>query len=328
VADGLKFRFSAGRSFHAPSLADAPSAIDTRAIRFACVLGAFVGCNGAGNADYTVLLAGGNKLKPEKANTYNIGVDFGPELLGGFKTSLTWFRVDYKDVITFPTFAPVTNPLAAYNGYRTTRPAGITDAAWAAIAGPLLQGFRHDGLIYPDDRLPYAVYDLRRQNFADENIQGIDYSIDYKLRSALGQWTFGVAGTHMLKFEQHVPGVAAPIVQLGTSYAVRNKVRAQVGLSTGDFAASLFANHVGAYSNTGVTPSQDVASFNTVDGHFAWTLKGERLMNDVTLALDVSNLFDRNPPVVYYSSGSIVGFDPTVSNPLGRVISVSLSKRW
>lgn len=328
VTDGLKFRLSAGRSFHAPSLADAPSAIDTRAIRFACVPGAFVGCGGAGTADYSVLLAGGNKLKPEKANTYNIGLDLGPELLGGAKASLTWFRVDYKDVITFPTFAPVTNPLAAYDQYRTTRPAGATDAQWAAIAAPLLQGFRHDGLIYPDDRLPYAVYDLRRQNFADEKIQGLDYSVDYKLRSAIGQWTLGLAGTHMLKFEQKVPGVADSIALLGTGYAVRNKVRAQVGWSSGDLAASLFANHVGGYRNEGVQPVQNVASFNTVDGHFAWTLKDDPIMKDVTLALDVSNLFDRNPPTYYYSQGSIVGFDPTTANPLGRVISVSLSKRW
>jgi iron complex outermembrane receptor protein len=328
VADGFKFRLSAGRSFHAPSLADAPSAIDTRVIRFACVPGAFIGCGSAGPADYSVLLAGGNKLKPEKANTYNIGLDLGPELLGGAKASLTWFRVDYKDVITFPTFAPVTNPLAAYDQYRVIRPAGATDAQWAAIVGPLLQGFRHDGLIYPDDRVPTAVYDLRRQNFADEKIQGLDYSIDYKLRSALGQWTFGLAGTHVLKFEQNVPGVSAPIVLLGTGYAVRNKVRAQVGWSSGDLAASLFANHVGGYRNEGVQPVQNVASFNTIDGHLAWTLKDDPVMKDVTFALDVSNLFDRNPPTYYYSSGSIVGFDPTTANPLGRVISVSLSKRW
>jgi iron complex outermembrane receptor protein len=324
--DGLKFRFSAGRSFHAPSLADAPTAIDTRAIRFACAPGAFIGCTGASPADYSVLLAGGNKLKPESANTYNIGLDLGPQLLGGAKASLTWYRVDYKDVITFPTFGPVTNPLAAYSRYRTTRAPGMTDAEWAAIALPLLQGFRHDGLIYPGDRVPYAVYDLRRQNFANEKIQGIDYSIDYKLDSAFGQWSFALAGTHTLKFEQQVPGASGIIQLLGTDYAVRNKVRAQVGLSSGPVAVSLFANHVGGYRNEGVTPVQNVASFNTVDAHLAWNLDDR--LKGVTLALDVSNLFDRAPPTYYYSSGSIVGFDPVVSNPLGRVVSFSLSKRW
>jgi iron complex outermembrane receptor protein len=327
AVDGVKFRLSAGRSFHAPSLADAPTAIDTRVIRFACVPGAFVGCTGAGNADYSVLLAGGNHLKPEKANTYNLGFDLGPELLGGAKASLTWFRVDYKDVITFPTFGPVTNPISAYNAYRILRPAGTTDAQWASTVNGLLGGMRHDGLIYPDDRLPYAIYDLRRQNFADEKIQGLDYSIDYKLRSSMGQWTVGLAGTHMLKFEQDVPG-ASKIVLLNTDYAVRDKMRARVELSSGALSAGLFANHVGGYRNEGVTPVQHVASFNTVDGHLAWNFKDDALLKDTTLAFDVSNLFDRSPPRYYYSSGSIIGFDPVVANPLGRVVSLSLSKRW
>jgi iron complex outermembrane receptor protein len=328
AADGLKFRASGGRSFHAPSLADAPSAIDTRVIRFACTPGAFVGCNGAGNADYSVLLAGGNNLKPEKANTYNLGLDLGPELLGGAKASLTWFRVDYKDVITFPTFGPVTNPISAYDAYRTLRPAGATDAQWISTVNSMLGAMRHDGLVYPDDRPPYAIYDLRRQNFADEKIQGIDYSLEYRLRNTTGQWTFGLAGTHMMKFEQSVPGVADKIVLLNTGYAVKDKVRARVELSSGPLSAALFANHVGGYRNEGVTPVQNVASFNTVDGHLAWNFKGDALLKDASLALDVSNLFDRNPPTFYYSSGSIVGFDPTTSNPLGRVLSVSLSKRW
>jgi iron complex outermembrane receptor protein len=327
AADGVKLRLSAGRSFHAPSLADATTAIDTRVIRYGCVRGNYIGCDNAGPNDYTVLLAGGNKLKPEKANTYNVGLDLGPELLGGAKASLTYFQVDYKDVITFPTFGPTNNPLAAYDPYRIVRPEGATDAQWEAIVAPLLQGFRHDGLVYPDVGLPAAIYDLRRQNFANEKIEGIDFNLDYKLRSAIGQWTFNLSGTHLIKFDQNVPGIAEPIVLLGTNYAVRNKIRGQLGLASGNFAGSVFLNHVGSFNNTGVTPVQKVASFNTVDSHFAWTFKDHPILKDTTLAIDVSNIFDRNPPV-FYTAGAILGFDPNTANPLGRVISASLSKRW
>jgi len=230
-------------------------------------------------------------------------------------------------VITFPTFGPVNNPAAAYAKYRTARPAGISDAEWAAIVGPMLQGLRHDGLVYPDVGLPYVVYDLRRQNFANEKIQGLDYSFDYKIKSAAGQWTFNLSGTRMFKFEQTVPGVSDPIILLGTNYAIKNKVRGQVGLASGPLAASVFLNHVGNYDNSGVTPVQKVASFNTVDLHLAWNFKDHALLKDTTLALDVSNLFDRDPPVLY-TGGTILGFDPVAANPLGRVISASLNKRW
>jgi hypothetical protein len=46
----------------------------------------------------------------------------------------------------------------------------------------------------------------RRQNFADEKIQGLDYNLEYRMRGTTGQWTFGLAGTHVMKFEQSVPG--------------------------------------------------------------------------------------------------------------------------
>jgi iron complex outermembrane receptor protein len=327
AVDGIKFRLSAGRSFHAPSLADATTAIDTRAIRYGCIPGNYIGCDNATTSDYTVLLAGGNKLKPEKANTYNVGLDIGPELLGGAKLSLTYFQVDYKDVITYPTFGPVTNSIAAYDPYRIVRPEGATDAEWAAIIAPLLEGLRHDGLVYPDVGLPLAVYDLRRQNFANEKIQGIDFNLDYKLRSKLGQWNFNLSGTHLIKFEQNVPGIAAPIVLLGTNYAVQNKVRGQVGLGAGNFTGSVAINHVGSFNNTGVTPVQKVSSFNTVDSHLAWAFKDSGFLKDTTLAIDVSNIFDRNPPV-FYTAGAVLGFDGNTANPLGRVISASLSKRW
>lgn len=327
VVDGFKMRLSAGRSFHAPSLADAPSAIDTRVIRAGCTPVGNIGCETAGPADYAVWLAGGNNLKPEKANTYNAGIELGPQLLAGAKATLTWFRVDYKDVITFPTFGPVNNPAAAYAKYRTVRPAGVSDAEWAAVVAPMLAGLRHDGLVYPDVGLPFVVYDLRRQNFADEKIQGLDYSLDYKMKSALGQWNFNLSGTHMTKFEQTVPGVADKIILLGTNYAIKNKVRGQVGLVSGPVAASVFLNHVGSYDNSGATPVQKVPSFNTVDLHLAWNFKGQPVLGDTTLAIDVSNVFDRDPPVLF-TGGTIPGFDPVAANPLGRVISASLNKRW
>ena len=329
VLDGLLVRASAGRSFHAPSLADAPTAIDTRAIRFGCIP-AFLGCANPAAGSYTVILAGGNKLRPETARTYNFGIDFNPAFLDGFKASATYFRVQYDDVITFPTFAPLTNPAAAYDPYRTTRPAGITDAQWLAIIQPLLAGFRHDGLVYPDDpTLPNAVYDLRRQNFANELINGIDYDIGYRFDTGHGVINTDLAGTQFLTFYQQIPGVAQLVQLIDTDYAVRTKLRGQVGWSYRGYAASLFLNYTGKYRNQSITPFQEVSAFITVDGHLAWSLPDEGVLKGTQLTLDGLNLFNRPPPV-YYTSGTngVIGYDPAVASALGRVVSVGLHKSW
>ncbi len=329
VVDGVLIRASAGRSFHAPSLADAPTAIDTRAIRFPCIT-AYIGCADAAPGAYTVVLAGGNNLKPETARTYNLGIDLTPAFLEGFKASATYFRVDYDNVITFPTFAPVTNPEAAYNGYRTLRPAGITDAQWLAIIQPLLAGFRHDGVIYPDDpNLPDAVYDLRRQNFADELINGIDYDLGYRFSTDYGTINTDLAGTQFMTFYQKIPGVPQVVQLIDTDYAVRSKLRAQLGWSYRDYAASLFLNYTGKYRNQSVTPYQEVSSFITVDAHIAWSLPEEGVLKGTQITLDALNLFDRPPPL-YFTSGTngVIGYDPAVASALGRVVSVGLHKSW
>jgi iron complex outermembrane receptor protein len=332
VVDGAQVRMSAGRSFHAPSLADAGTAIDTRAIRFPCVPGAYIGCSSAGASDYTVVLAGGNSsLKPEKAKTLNAGFDLAPSLLNGVKLSMSYFLINYDDVITFPTFGPVVNPLAAYDKYRVTRPAGTTDAQWLAIVQPLLNGFRHDGQVYPDvSGLPTAVYDLRRQNFADERIHGIDFDIGYAFRTDLGKFNLNLAGTRLLKFDQIVPGVADKIELLGTSYAIKTKARAQLGWSSGDVAGSVFLNYTGGYRNAISSGVQKVASFNTVDTNWAWTLpNNDGWLKGLKLTANISNIFNRNPPV-FYTSGTngIIGYDASVASALGRVVSVGLHKDW
>jgi iron complex outermembrane receptor protein len=329
VVDGLLVRASAGRSFHAPSLADAPTAIDTRVIAFPCIAGVYIGCANATPADYTSVIAGGNKLKPETANTYNLGLDFTPVLLEGFKASATYFRVDYDNVITFPGFGPVTDPLAAYDKYRYLESA-YTPAAWAAEVAALLDGFRTQGNTFPSNAaLPNAIYDLRRQNFADELINGIDYDFGYKFDTAIGKFLADVAGTQMLTFYQKIPGVSATVPLLNTDYAVRTKLRGTLGWTQGPWSASVFLNFTGGYQNLNVTPIQQVGSFETVDLRVGWWLPDEGLLKGTQLTVGIDNAFNRNPPV-FYTSGTngIIGFDSTVASALGRVVMVGLRKKW
>jgi iron complex outermembrane receptor protein len=329
VVDGLLVRASAGRSFHAPSLADAPTAIDTRVIAFPCIPGAFIGCANATPANYTAIIAGGNKLKPETARTYNLGIDFTPVLLDGFKASATYFRVNYDNVITFPTFAPVTNPNTAYDKYRYLESA-YSPSAWAAEVATLLNGFRDQGNAYPaNPQLPTAIYDLRRQNFANELINGIDYDFGYKFDTALGKFLADLAGTQMMTFYQKIPGVSASVPLLNTDYAVRTKLRASLGWTQGPWSASAFFNYTGGYQNLNVTPIQQVGSFETVDLRVGWVLPDEGLLKGTQLTVGIDNAFNRNPPT-FYTSGTngIVGFDPTAASALGRVVMVGVRKKW
>jgi VCBS repeat-containing protein len=92
-------------------------------------------------------------------------------------------------------------------------------------------------------------------------------------------------------------------------------------------------NYVGEYTNDLVTPNQNVDSWTTLDLGIAITPGDEMasvLDGGITIGLDIRNVFDEQPPYVNLSpniNGS-GGFDATAANPVGRVIGVSLRKKW
>jgi iron complex outermembrane receptor protein len=311
--EGLLLRASYGQSFHAPSLADAPTAIDTRVIRFPDFTG-----SSDPNA-YSVILAGGNTLRPETADTYSAGFDWQPQFVDALKVNATYWKVKYQDVITFPTFGPVSEPdNPIYDPYRIYNPT-LNDVVTQTT------GFRHDGLLYPDiPALPTAIYDLRRQNFAEQNIDGIDFGVTYRLND----WLFGAAGTRILTFDQQVTGDSVVTSRLDTNTAVKMRVRGSIGWQRGNLNASGFLNYTDGYRNTAT--DERVGSFTTLDFHVGWDVNGAGILSDLQVTFDGSNILDEDPPFYYdpTSNSNQRGYDATVASALGRVYSVGFRKSF
>jgi iron complex outermembrane receptor protein len=309
--NGLVLHGSYGTSFHAPSLADSQTAIDTRVIRFADATGSTV--PGA----YSIILAGGNTLKPESANTWSLGAELKPVALPGLRLSATYFNIDYKDVITFPSFSPVSEPNnPVYDPYRTYNPSAAQVLAATA-------GIRHDGFSYPDvTLLPTAIYDLRRQNFARQKIDGLDFDLGYAFSTGIGNLNVGAAGTWLWKFDQQINGSQVVTSRLNTDYAINFKARGRLAWSNGAYDAALFVNYVNSYNNP--ADQTRIKSFTTVDLHAGWKLPFGGLASKTQLTVDVNNLFDRDPPFFYDPSTQSYGYDSSAASPLGRVVSVGL----
>ena len=77
-------------------------------------------------------------------------------------------------------------------------------------------------------------------------------------------------------------------------------------------------SHVAAYEDREGTR---IDAWNTADLQLGWD-RGDGLR----ALFNVQNLFDADPP--FYDSTSGVGFDPGGADPLGRVVSLQLIKRW
>jgi len=114
---------------------------------------------------------------------------------------------------------------------------------------------------------------------------------------------------------------------------MKMKTRGSVIWDHGPFTTRLQASYVNSYTNTLVNPNQSVDSYMLVDLAATWQL-GDVFTNDFTddlsLTAEVRNVFDEDPPYVNVApaSNGSGGYDATNSNPIGRLLSVSIRSKF
>ncbi len=114
-----------------------------------------------------------------------------------------------------------------------------------------------------------------------------------------------------------------------------NPAEWQAGVGAVWFANGLsmgaFVNYTSGVTNTfRDTGRKQIASFTTVDMTARYEMaQRQDLLSGLAFALTVENLFDRDPPLytVPYPLLRALRLRPTIP-PIGRFISVSLSKHW
>jgi len=79
-----------------------------------------------------------------------------------------------------------------------------------------------------------------------------------------------------------------------------------------------------------VSPATRVSPWTTVDLNIGYKfVQTSGPLKGVRITFNASNLFDRDPPFVAYITGQYTnGYDPENASPLGRVVSLQLTKAW
>lgn len=310
--DGLLFRGSWGKSFRAPGLAEN----DPKSGGYG-LYGDTLPCSHRPPATtcFGIGLAGGNPdLKPEKATTWSVGVDLTPAALPGFRASLTYWDVKYLNQIVGlrGTAGLLTNPI--YATYRNLAPTATEINALLTSGLPINSPINATQVTY--------IQDGRRQNVGGTFAKGIDLDVSQTWDLGGSRLRFSAMVTRIDSLKTAVAPGATPIEVVNTlNYPQRWRGRASVGWSRGMFDSLLTLNHVGSYTQTGVTPIRDIASYRTVDLHTGFRLDED---NSLQLSFDVQNLLDKAPPFVNLSGG----YDPQTASPILRMVTAGLRKTW
>ena len=329
---GLRVRGTYGTSFRAPVFQDMITQDNSVAG------GYFPNPASPNGRTLTLSVTGGNPdLGPEKASTWTAGLSFTPDVAPNLSLQLNYYHIKYTDRIDrgFPAnvttlFAQSTAPYASILIANPT-PDQVNDFKALGLAGTSYQLFRTGAFAVPaalDEDDVQVILDNRVRNNAIANQDGLDFSAHYSMD--LGQNRLGVsfAGQYILHSTRMVTATAPEADVLNQAFLpVDLRFRAGIDFARHDWTAALFLNHAGDYEDPGNTSDRHVPSWSTVDMSLRWELPdSSELWRGTSFALNIQNLFDRDPPFVVTLFN--VGYDPTNANPLGRFVSLTGTRKW
>ncbi|WP_102156013.1 TonB-dependent receptor [Tsuneonella flava] len=320
--DALRLRGTWGTSFRAPSFLDLRQDSGSTSY-FAYPLPDPAAVGGVTNA--LILRGNDPDLGPERATSWTAGLDVCPDTSRGFSAALTYFNISYRDRIV--------NPSSALFSFFTNRDvyAPIIDDSPdpAAVADYYASPYFLPLTPIPASAVT-AVVDARTQNLASQRLSGLDFDVAYRLPFSEGAAELGISGSYLIDFRQKLT-VDAPSIALvdtiGNPPDLRLRGRATV--SSGGIGAAVFANYVDGYANNASATATPVDSWLTIDLQMEYETESDFVVPGVSLALSVTNLFDRAPPRTAYLLGTTtVGYDVENASPLGRIVTLQLSKQW
>lgn len=316
--EGVTVRASYGTSFRAPGLRQVGATVGSYYLS-ASQSATFANdpTRGAAQVATVYLLGGNHDLQPEEATTWSFGVGVNPTGLPNLRAGLTYYNIEYTDVIGTPTVPFVfTDPTFASLVYRNPTTAQLNSLL--AIATPV-------NLPAP---LPTIgnVLDLRLNNFGIRNTDGLDFDINYRWTTGFGAVFADLAGNYVLNFDtQFSPGAAVSnSLNLGLA---RWTARGTLGVDAGSLSVVGFVNYRDGITNNFTTPTgvsaYEADAYVTVDLRATWTLPDAGVTKGSVIALQVNNLFDEDPPFFPATDGIGGSY-----NPIGRFVALNLRKRF
>jgi iron complex outermembrane receptor protein len=338
--DWVKLRGAWGKSFVAPSLADDPAA-DLTSVNWvnlgfllppaSLIASGRYPAPVTGGTNTIVVLGNAPGIKPETAKTWSAGIDLDPPAIPGLHTSLTYWNINFKDLIALPSFTNQIDYWSNYGSTITVTPsvaqintiAGIADSTAGVPCGPL-------------PNCLYAILDARKKNFGTLKLNGLDLTTSYVLQTGFGSVDFGIYGNYELSRKAAaVPG--ASFAELLDANTTRLRAKASMGANIENLRAQISLNHTQGYklnpavgpTNPGTAPQQTrVGSYDVVGLFFEYDMRGAGWLKDLSFTLNVDNVFDRDPPRFEQQSITLYNMGYANGNTLGRFIQFGVGKQF
>lgn len=297
-----------------------------------------------GNSAVTgIQIAGGNKdLKPEKGKSFSVGFDFAPTAVPGLRLSATYWSAKYEGAITAPQASFVISSPTLGAQALTICPTGCSAAQIAAATSGLRQA-----AALPTNT--FFILSFQQRNAFDLDAAGVDAEARYSWDTGLGKFNSGLSVSRKLKMDQKFgsDGVAFSVlntVGINTTFPSNQTAGTfDFGWKRGAVNASVTVNYTGSYLNWGnqastgnaawavvrqnglypVSGGQPIGAMTLVDLRAGYDFDQSRVKG-LSLSLQVNNALDKDPNFFNVASG----YDSFNANPIGRLITLGVKKKW
>jgi iron complex outermembrane recepter protein len=323
-AKWLKLRASAGRSFRAPQLDEL---YDTSNNASGLLL---LPDPKSPSGQSLALVEQGNNpnLRPETAKSWVTGFDVVPDFDPDLVFSVSHYSIDYTGQIAIPDVANVSDILAQASEW----PGAITRNPTAAQIAAVCQRPDYQGSVTAclASRVA-AIVNIELSNLASTETSGLDLNIDQKITTDAGLFDLGLVGNYVFHFDEALTTTTPAIDILNTAQnPLKLRIRAIAAWDghlpeDSGFGATIAVNFTNGYRNPGSTLLPEISSLTTVDLQLCYH-RAEQTgwLGGLDFTLNAANVLNQSPPFVDTERG----YDSANSQPLGRVLRLSASKKW
>ena len=317
--DNLQLRGTWGTSFKAPALLDKYGAITALIIDLPDSTGTTRSLVGAGaNRD----------LGPEKAHTWTLGADYRPSFVPDLTVSVTYFDTVYRNRVT-----TVTPDIFNILPNQAIYPTAVVRNPPVAFVNSYLAGANQVlNLVGPFDPSEIAAF-VRGfpLNVALYRTNGVDTLLRFNKLTRAGQFSGSLNATYYLKAAEQVTAETQTVTRLDRLfYLPALRYRLSSAWARGSWSLAASVNYTKRYINETVDPAEVIGSYTTVDAQVSFA-PVSLWDGSFRVSLSAINLLDARPPTVnspLFQNGVAFGFDAANASPIGRFLTLQLSKRW
>jgi iron complex outermembrane recepter protein len=305
-------RASAGTGFRAPSLTDLyasqATSITSNGTRDPIQCATFNPNNPACSFQFTTITGGNPNLKPEKSQSYTLGLVIEP--IKDLSVDLDSWWIFLKNQIV------------------------VGGLGYATILQNQASAEEFASLVNRNSAGQIVSISQTNANLFKSSLSGLDMDLKYRLHVGnTGMFTLYGNGTYFYRYVTQNPNgtwsdqIDQGINQVSNGGVIsRFRYSATAAYEMGPWGLSLTENYQKRYHDTASSITQQnrfVSAYETVNGQFFYTG-----LKSFKFTVGAKNLFNRSPPYANYAATTnnfIGGYDVSYGDPLGRFVYASVA---